>query len=63
MSKEPIGSVAEEAAKLFAVLQQAAARDPGGYDATPSDATAPDDEAGRTSTSSGRTVCGARCAS
>ena len=29
MSKEPIGSVAEEAAKLFAVLQQAAT-DPGG---------------------------------
>ena len=29
MTKEPIGSVAEEAAKLFAVLQQAAT-DPGG---------------------------------
>jgi hypothetical protein len=29
LSKEPIGSVAEEAAKLFAVLQQAAT-DPGG---------------------------------
>jgi hypothetical protein len=40
MSKEPIGSVAEEAAKLFAVLQQAAA-EAKGHHASPSDAEEP----------------------
>ena len=51
MSKEPIGSVAEEAAKLFAVLQHAAADSRG---TTPADA-APQDEVRRDEAGGGAT--------
>jgi len=44
MTKEPIGSVAEEAAKLFAVLQHAADTRPPPADDVPADDHAPEQE-------------------
>ncbi|MDX2970061.1 hypothetical protein PWY87_00825 [Kribbella solani] len=43
MSKEPVGSLAEEAAKLFAVLQNAASDAPAEHDDSPESSHKPED--------------------